>query len=196
MFIKGVKSVSDEKVCIYNDLQNFRSNLHKICGRNDVSYAKFQKFLVGDRKLIRAHYYDAPLFNTPRFQEHYRGQQMLHSAINSIDDTRVILGRRVWRDKKCGKCGKYYRTTIEKGVDIRLAVDMIRGAIEDLYDIAILISGDADYAPVVETIHHVALKKVIEHACFSVGQADELKNICDRRIKLEPSTFNDMWMNP
>ena len=83
-------------------------------------------------------------------------------------------------------------TTIEKGVDIKMAIHMIRGAIENVYDVAILVSGDADFAPVVETIHHIDLSKKIEHACFPVDQARELMDICDRRIVLDQGFFDGL----
>ena len=43
--------------------------------------------------------------------------------------------------------GKFH----EKGVDVQIAVDMVRGAIKNEYDICYLISSDTDLLPAVQT---------------------------------------------
>jgi len=40
--------------------------------------------------------------------------------------------------------------TVEKGVDTAIATDMIRLAWEDAYEVAVLVSSDADLVPAVE----------------------------------------------
>jgi uncharacterized LabA/DUF88 family protein len=184
-----------ERVCIYVDAQNFRSIMLKTCRRGDLDIQKFQEFLLRGRELKGCYYYDAPLFDTPEWHDRFVGQQKLHSALSSIDYTHVIVGKRTWRDKKCRSCDQNFRFTIEKGVDVLLATGMIRGALEDQYDTGILVSGDADFIPVVETIHHINIKKMVEVACFRSGHSRQLRETCDRRILLEERTFQGMWMH-
>lgn len=40
----------------------------------------------------------------------------------------------------------------EKGIDVALAIDFVRLAIEDLYDVGILVSGDTDLKPALEAV--------------------------------------------
>lgn len=42
-----------------------------------------------------------------------------------------------------------------KGVDIALTIDMLRGAYMGLYDVAVLVTGDADYIPVVREVQRL-----------------------------------------
>lgn len=49
---------------------------------------------------------------------------------------------------KCPSCGGDMRGTEEKGVDVRMATDMISLAWVDSYDIAVLVSSDSDFVPV------------------------------------------------
>ena len=51
---------------------------------------------------------------------------------------------------RCPKCGADMRGTEEKGVDTRIATDMIKLAWVDSYDVAVLLSSDRDFVPVVE----------------------------------------------
>lgn len=50
----------------------------------------------------------------------------------------------------CPGCGADMRGTEEKGVDVRMATDMISLAWVDNYDIAVLVSSDRDFVPVAE----------------------------------------------
>jgi hypothetical protein len=47
-------------------------------------------------------------------------------------------------------CSASVAGTVEKGVDVAIATDMIRLAWEESYDYAVLVSSDADFAPAVE----------------------------------------------
>jgi uncharacterized LabA/DUF88 family protein len=53
----------------------------------------------------------------------------------------------------------------EKGVDVQIAVDLLVGAYEDLYDTAILISSDTDLIPAMEKVKK--LGKEVEYIGFS-----------------------------
>lgn len=53
----------------------------------------------------------------------------------------------------------------EKGVDVKMAVDLVVGAYENSYDTAILISSDTDLVPAIEKVR--ALGKSVEYVGFS-----------------------------
>ena len=53
----------------------------------------------------------------------------------------------------------------EKGVDVKLAVDLMIGAVDNLYDTAIIISSDTDLIPAIKYIRN-AKKKNIEYVGF------------------------------
>ena len=53
----------------------------------------------------------------------------------------------------CPSCGEAMAGTVEKGVDVAIATDMIRLAWEESYDYAVLVSSDADYVPAVEFLN-------------------------------------------
>ena len=63
----------------------------------------------------------------------------------------------------------------EKGVDVKIAVDMIRKTlIENKCDTCILISGDADFIPAIQTIKDS--KKEVITASVYIGYSRELRN--------------------
>ena len=52
----------------------------------------------------------------------------------------------------------------EKGVDVRMATDMIRLAWVDNYDVAVLLSSDKDFVPVAEFLETRGIKVI--HGAF------------------------------
>ena len=64
----------------------------------------------------------------------------------------------------CQQCGSDMRGTEEKGVDTRIATDMIRLAWVDTYDVAVLLSSDRDFVPVVEFLSTRGIKTI--HGAF------------------------------
>jgi len=53
----------------------------------------------------------------------------------------------------------------EKGVDVKIAVDLLVGAYDNLYDVAVLISSDTDLIPAIKKVRH--LGKELEYVGFS-----------------------------
>lgn len=82
---------------------------------------------------------------------------------------------------KCPACGADMRGTEEKGVDVRMATDMISLAWVDNYDIAVLVSSDRDFVPVAEFLETRGIKVI--HGAFP-PQGSELTAKCWGSINL------------
>ena len=76
---------------------------------------------------------------------------------------------------------------IEKGVDILLASDMLSSAYNNAYDTAILVSGDGDFAYVIENIK--LLKKRVQVSYFPKRKCWHLRQISDKFISLDKNFF-------
>ncbi len=57
---------------------------------------------------------------------------------------------------------------VEKGIDASIVTDLFDGAINDAYDIAVLVSNDSDFVPAIKTIQERLNKQVI-HVGFQRG---------------------------
>jgi len=71
----------------------------------------------------------------------------------------------------------------EKGIDIMLVTDMLRGAFQKKYETALLVTGDADFVPAVE-LAQTFNKDVINVHCYA-GSSSELRNKCDSHIQID-----------
>lgn len=84
--------------------------------------------------------------------------------------------------KKCGveyKLGYFQKDgKTEKGVDVKIAVDMIKLAYEDMYDVAFLVSGDGDLADAVLLVQE--LGKSVCNVIFRTKKrfSYRLRNAC------------------
>lgn len=84
----------------------------------------------------------------------------------------------------CPNCHSDMRGTEEKGVDTRIATDMIKLAWVDDYDVAVLLSSDRDFVPVVEFLTTRGIKTIhgafppqginLSHACWGNVQIPQI----------------------
>lgn len=74
-------------------------------------------------------------------------------------------------------------TTQEKGTDINLAVNMLSKGYQNAYDVAILVSGDTDYIPVVRELNH--LGKIVVLASFPNQNISKYSEYMDAHIKMD-----------
>jgi uncharacterized LabA/DUF88 family protein len=92
--------------------------------------------------------------------------------------------RRKIRSETCAHCGKTTTFTIEKGVDSNLVADLLTLAWEDAFDVAVVLSDDADMAAAIDYLKRKG-KKVF-HASFSKLQhGQEIRRLCFGLIDLQ-----------
>ena len=172
-----------EKVNVYIDGSNLYHTLRGVANRTDVDFGKFTAKLVGSRRLVRAYYYNAPVDQTKE-ADHYRGQQQFFQALRTIDYFEVILGRLIYRNWPNER-------PYEKGIDIKIATDMLVHGHRDNYDVAVLVSGDTDFADAIQAVkdlgHHV------EVALFNVSGSQRLREVADRVVTIDDSFLSDCW---
>lgn len=70
----------------------------------------------------------------------------------------------------------------QKGVDVQLAVDMLAGSFAGLFDVAVLVAGDADFVPVVEEVKRHGVMVVVSAAAPSLS--DALLRVADRLLPI------------
>ena len=164
-------------------------------GKTTIDFEKFANKLVNGRELVRTYYYNVPI-NQIDDPTRYQSQQRFFSRLDRIPYFETILGRLSPRERihKCPNCQHEHRIVVhnEKGVDVKIAVDMLSMATKNLFDIAILVSGDGDFDKAIKEVKD--LGKHVENAYFATGHAYQLLKICDRFIQLNSSFLTDCWL--
>lgn len=165
--------MAEERVMIFIDGSNFYHGLKRNFGITAIDFYAFSLQLCGTRKFIRTYYSNVPV-RREADEERYRRQQRFFEGLRVTPCLEVRLGRLEQRPDGKG---------VEKGVDIKLAVDMMRHAYDDTYDTAILVSGDGDYVNAIEAVKN--LGKHVENAFFEKDQSYHLRQACDVFIPLK-----------
>ncbi len=139
------------------------SNLFHACEDLGVriDYGKLKDLLTNakpDRRLIRAHFYGStPKAKRPEQEAFYKKLQYMGWEV------------KIYPLRESGAEGRLK----EKEVDISLVTDMLLYGHRDLYDVAILVTGDKDYRPAIKAVKEMG--KWVEVAAFEHAMAEELK---------------------
>lgn len=145
----------------------------KLSGKHsllDFEFKKFSEWLTQPNKLTEVCYYLGAVSRRKddnKSEELYASQQRLLRKLQK-QNINVKLGQLIRHPDK---------TYHEKGVDVRLAVEMIRFAREDKYDIAYLVSSDTDLVAAVEEVQSIG--KIVQYIGISKGQSYGLSKVAD-----------------
>jgi len=171
-----------KRVAIFIDGNNFYYGLKKIYGEEkkliNFDFFEFCNFLTGKNELVGIFYYNATLDKNKNFEK-YKSQQRFFDKIKRIPKFRLILCKLL--KLKIKETGEYYY--IIKEDDIHMAVDLVKGAFKNIYDEAILVSGDGDFVPAVLASREEG--KFIENVYFKRSASTNLKLNCNRSFELK-----------
>ena len=171
------------RVAVFVDGSFLYNRLKERAGKACVKWAPFGNKICGKGKLVSFNYYNVPL-DANKNPKIYDKQRKMFASIEKIPGGKVVLGTLVRRGN----------TYVEKGVDVKLCLDMVLLALVDEYDQAILVAGDGDFSTAVDIVTQVLHKKVAV-AYFSNTLSPLLAKACDERIRLDIGFFDDLWCN-
>ncbi|GBE16674.1 NYN domain protein [bacterium BMS3Abin15] len=177
-----------ERVQIFIDGGNFYHLALKKIGTNEVgfSFEDFASFLANNREIVNLgrRYYIGTVREQegdPRSKKAMSKQTKLFTILKSTGweiktsklrfrTERIRIDNRVINYQELQKKGikeVVIRTKREKGIDVKLATDLIVGAVDDKYDVAIIVSSDSDLVPAIDWVRARKNKKV-EYIGFSM----------------------------
>tara|TARA_A100001037_G_scaffold259969_1_gene248032 strand:+ start:48783 stop:49439 length:657 start_codon:yes stop_codon:yes gene_type:complete len=169
-----------DRVAIFIDGSNLYHSLEENCNRFDVDFNSLTRKLCKGRKLYRVYYYNVTR-DSDREQQAFSQQKRFFGALYNTPFLEVRLGNYKLRKDQA----------VEKGVDIMMATDLLQYAWADLYDVAIMVTGDGDFSYAVKTVKD--LGKHVEVAAFEANLSLELLQIADSREFLTPEYFKELW---
>lgn len=185
---------SNERVSIHIDAGNFyhlvlkKLNLHEL----DFDFEGFAKMLANGRQIVP----EGKRFYIGTVREKHDGheskvamenQTKLFSNLIAMGNwniktsklrtrtEKIIIDDRVADYQKLLRVGVSqieYKRSREKGIDVKLAVDLIAGAVDNKYDTAVVVSSDADLVPAIDWVRK-RFRKKIEYIGFSFPHTAE-----------------------
>ncbi|MBE0415546.1 MAG: NYN domain-containing protein, partial [Dehalococcoidia bacterium] len=141
----------------------------------------FANKLCGSRDLFRIYYYNVLQDPNQRAEGHREQQDFL----NALRETPYL-------EVRLGSTKLAQGILVEKGIDIMLATDLLHFAWNNLYDVAVLVSGDSDFAYALQAVKNMG--KHVEVAYFESSVSKDLLDIADNRHLLDPNFFKGLWI--
>lgn len=162
------------------------------CREIDFDYDTFAAFLCGSDRIITEH---GKRFYVGTVREKINGHESKLAMSNQTSlftklsaegwciktsklrtrMERIRIDDRVKDYKKLLDIGMneiFYERSREKGIDVKLAIDLIVACVDDKYDTAIIVSSDTDLVPAVQWVRGRQEKRV-EYIGFSVAATDQ-----------------------
>ncbi len=130
----------------------------------------FAEFLASDRTLVEKSYYVGIVKNYNHTEKSAKMVKEQQKFLAGIENDGFIIER--------GKI-VYDHKIREKGVDVKIAIDIVIDGIENKYDTAIIVSSDTDLIPAIKYIQSKG--KNVEYVGFSNHTSVGLIKDCDHQ---------------
>lgn len=181
------------RIAILIDGNNFYKGCQLNFNRTDVDFRKLgQKLsLAIDGELLRIYYYNAHVSKSID-PLGYQRQQKFFDNLRATPFITLKLGHLVYHRIRTeqGVSSQYFPT--EKGIDVQIAVDMIRLGLLKACDGVILVSGDSDYIYAVRFAKDLGSSLYI--ASFPMGGSAELRNEGDGSVVMDLNFIKDCFI--
>ena len=181
-----------KRVAVFIDGSNFYNGLRDNIGRMDVDFHRFGRKLaeMAEGELLRIYYYNARV--DPDFDpDNYEKQQRFITHLAHTPHLTLRLGKLVYYQVRGEEAGrKHY--AVEKGLDVKLAIDLVRLAVNRACEVAVIVSGDKDLAEVVEYGKEMGLEVV--SAFFPRGLSESLATRADKVFYLNEESLEEIFI--
>jgi uncharacterized LabA/DUF88 family protein len=148
-----------------------------------INLLEFSELVSGETERLKTYYYNCmPMLSDPPTEKEKKLQKDRNRFISSIRKLprfEIRLGKLVKRSHY-DKFGNLVTKHVQKRVDVLLAVDLVRMSIGGQINKAVMVAGDSDYVPAVETANDAGvLTQVYYHP---TSKSDELLDACGDRF--------------
>ena len=176
-----------KRAMLFIDGGNLFHDWKDYISKDELDLAKYIKVVqskFSDCKFIRTYYFTTQAKHNDNFIQ----------FMNSIPYCEVIAGRLENKEIDLSKYlpgdNRKIKIQTDKGTDVNIAIEMLRHAYNKSYDVAILVSRDADFCSVVNIIKNYGLN--VELVLFekTKGRARELSIVVDNILLLNQEECN------
>jgi len=111
-----------------------------------------QNLLKPNQRLLLTKYFTARIAGPPDKQ---RRQSTYIEALETLNDFQIFYGKYQLNPRHCSHCGFQDEVPNEKMTDVNIAVEILKDAYQDKFDVALLISADSDLVPPIKTVREL-----------------------------------------
>ncbi len=179
-----VQPMSAERAIAYIDGYNL---YHGICDARLQSSRWLdlrelsRSLLKPQQRLVLVRYFTTMVRNNPPKAER---QSTFIEALRAGGGIEVDFGHFLSKAVKCPGCGHEWAKHEEKKTDVNIAVRILDDAFDDRFDVAMVVSGDSDLVPAIESVHARFPDKRIIVAFPPRRQSAELKRVANESFTI------------
>lgn len=168
-----------------------------------LSLERLSEEIVGDKMHLRTKYYNAYPYQsdkpTQKEKDNYRRAQNFFYTINGYKNHEFSNVDRVrLKPCKCPYCSKEYEKPEQKGVDVGLALDLVKMARKRVADEFALISGDEDLSAAVEMAQEELCNVVVYYVSdneYGIYGSKKLCSVASDRVRMDLSFLESCAMD-
>ena len=121
-----------------------------------------KRLLRPGQQLVSVRYFTTRVVPEPGDPDNARRQNTYLEALETLPDLTIRFGYFLPKERTCRQCGAILRTYEEKMTDVNIAVELLGDAQDDIFDTALVVSGDSDlYGPIEAVRRRYPHKRVI-----------------------------------
>jgi uncharacterized LabA/DUF88 family protein len=125
-----------------------------------------------NQRLLLTKYFTARIAGPP---DKEKRQSTYIEALETLSKFQIVYGKYQLNPRECSQCGFQDEVPNEKMTDVNIAVEILKDAYQDEFDVALLISADSDLVPPVKAVRELFPTKRVVVASppgrYSVGLA-------------------------
>lgn len=181
---------------LYFGLKN--SRWHKYYWLDLVALA--QGLLKSDQQLVATHYFTARIRNNGHNAPDAKRQNTYLEAL-TVNGVKIQEGHYLQKTRDCRKCGATWPDYEEKMTDVNIAIQLLSDAFDDVFDVALVFSGDSDLTTPIRRVRERFPAKRIIIAFPPNRYSSELKRYANGYLtvgedKFRNSQFPDQVTKP
>tara|TARA_B100000609_G_C16995060_1_gene320684 strand:- start:136 stop:594 length:459 start_codon:yes stop_codon:yes gene_type:complete len=137
---------SKQRVIVYIDGFNLYFGLKKLTGSLNLELLA-KHLLKPNQELVKVNYFTARISSRKGTSEKQRRQNAFLEAVGTLPNTYIHYGHFLEKQTTCRNCGAKTSKFEEKMTDVNIAVELLRDAMQDQFDTALLISVSGGMQP-------------------------------------------------
>ncbi len=111
-----------------------------------------ENLLQPGQRLVAVHYFTARIASRRGNHNKRRRQMTFLEALETLPGVRLHYGHFLVKPRECFECGATWEIFEEKMTDVNIAVQLLGDAQDDVFDTALVVSGDSDLTKPVQAV--------------------------------------------
>jgi len=145
-----------------------------------------QNLLKPNQRLLLTKYFTARIAGPPDKQER---QSTYIEALETLNGFQIFYGKYQLNPRHCSHCGFQDEVPNEKMTDVNIAVEILKDAYQNNFDVALLISADSDLVPSLKAVKELFPKKRMVVAAPPARYSVDLANSADKHFVISRRTI-------